>query len=128
VLHGQIDEARPCVIVTCVDRAGTPGLWPLKLPKEGEKDNEAWMSARAIAKAGMSYWVKKVWRGHAYIERRADEGYAPEPDFRRLKPFDELIHLAFGDHGIIRSTDHPVYRDLCGKPPKVTGDDDDPLS
>jgi hypothetical protein len=88
-MRGRIDEARPCILVVTVDRAGAPRIWPLKLPNDGERDNPAWTSARAIAKSGMEYWVKKTWRGRAYVERRADIGYAPEPDFTRLKPFDE---------------------------------------
>ena len=52
-MRGQIDEAKPCTIVTVVDRNGNPRLWPIKFPKDGERDNESWMSARSAAKAGM---------------------------------------------------------------------------
>src|SRR5215467_12892166 len=53
-MQGVIEEARRCTLVTVVYRDGSPRLWPLKLPKDGERDNEAWISARAAAKAGMS--------------------------------------------------------------------------
>jgi len=46
-----------------------------------------------------------------------------------LPPFDELVKLAFGEHGIIRDDKHPIARDLLGAaPPKSSGDDDDGLS
>jgi hypothetical protein len=35
-----------------------------------------------------------------------------------------LIALAFGENGIIRDTNHPVYRELFGSKPKATDDDD----
>src|SRR6266571_1929438 len=49
-MRGRIEEARPCTLVTVVDREGTPRLWPLKFPKEGERDNDAWVSARNVAR------------------------------------------------------------------------------
>ena len=51
-MRGMLDEARPCVLTCCVYRDGTPRLWPLMLPREGEKDNDAWTSARSAARAG----------------------------------------------------------------------------
>jgi hypothetical protein len=114
-MQGRIDEARPCILVVTVDRTGRPRVWPLMLPRPGERDNGFWMSARVIARKGMDFWVKLKVEGSAYTEMRADMGYAPDPDFSRLQPFDELIHLGFGDHGIIRDEEHPVYRDLAGK-------------
>ena len=67
--------------------------------------------------------------GRAYQTREAQPGYAPDPDFSKLPPFDELVKLAFGEHGIIRDEKHPIARDLLGAaPPKSSGDDDDGLS
>ena len=40
-MRGLITEANPCTIVTVVDRNGTPRLWPIKFPKDGERDNDA---------------------------------------------------------------------------------------
>jgi hypothetical protein len=47
-MRGKILEARQCTLVTVVDRSGAPRIYPVPLPREGEKDNEAWISARAI--------------------------------------------------------------------------------
>jgi hypothetical protein len=123
-MQGVIEEARRCTIVTCVYRDGSPRLWALKLPKDGEKDNEAWISARSAAKAGMERWVKLVWVKRSYLTRDAQAGYAPDPDWTKLPPFDELVKLAVGEHGIIRDKDHPVVRDLYGAAPKKPGGDD----
>jgi hypothetical protein len=83
------------------------------------------MSARSIAKAGLTQWVKAVWQRRAYKKREALPGYAPDPDFSKLPPFDDLVKQAFGVEGIIRSTDHPIYRELFGDAPKKAAHDDD---
>jgi len=126
-MYGKIEEARPTSLITTVDRIGAPRLWPIPGPRDGEKDNAAWGTARAIAKEGLTFWVKLVWRGRAYVSRVADPGYAPDPDFGRLPPFEELVRMAFGPRGIIRSEDHPVFRDLFGKVTPPDPDSDDPL-
>jgi hypothetical protein len=113
-MQGVIDEAQPCVVVTVVDRSGTPRLWVIKFPKEGKHDNEAWSSARSAAKTGMDKWVRLIWEGRAYKTRDALPGYAPDPDFSKLPPFSELVRMAFGEDGIISDRDHFIYRELFG--------------
>jgi hypothetical protein len=125
-VRGLIEEARPCIIIVTVDRTWSPRLWPLKRPRPGERDNAAWISSRAIARSGLDYWVKALWQGRSFVERRAEAGYAPDPDFSKLPPLNALIRLAFGDNGIIQDETHPVYRDLFGKAQLPGGDD--PLS
>ena len=124
-MHGQIPEARPCTLVTVVHRDGSPRLWPIKFPRDGERDNEAWASARAAAKIGMERWVKLVWVRRAYQTRDALPGYAPDPDLSKLPPYNELVRLGFGDHGIIRGKTHPIYRELFGMPNAAAGDTGD---
>jgi hypothetical protein len=128
-MRGRIEEARLCTLVTCVYRDGSVRLWPLKLPKDGERDNEAWVSARSAAKAAMEKWVKLVWVRRSYLTRDARPGYAPDPDCSKLLPFDEYVGLAVGAHGIIRDDQHRMYLDLFGAPPKKNENDgDDGLS
>jgi hypothetical protein len=122
-MHGVIDEARRATLVACVYRDGSVRLWPLKLPKEGEKDNEAWMTARSAARIAMERWVKLLWQRRAYLTRDAQPGYAPDPDVSKLPTFNELVRLAFGDHGIIRDRDHPIVKDLFGHAQKPDGED-----
>jgi hypothetical protein len=114
-MRSMIDGARPCTLVCVIYRDGTPRLWPIKFPKEGERDNEAWMSARIAAKNGLERWVRILWVGRQYQTRNAPAGYAPDPDWSKLPPFEELVKLAFGAHGIIRDKSHPIYRDQMGE-------------
>ena len=115
-LRGQIEEAQPCLLVTVVDRLGNPRLWPIKFPKDGGKDNVAWQTARIIARNAITGWVRAVWSGSGvgYAERKAEPGYASDPDFGRVPPFDDLVKSAFGAHNVIRDRSHPIYRDLFG--------------
>ena len=121
-MHGVIDEARRATLVTCIYRDGSVRLWPLKLPKESERDNEAWVTARMAAQAAMGRWLKLVWRRRGYTTRDALPGYAPEPDLSKVPPFTDLVQLAFGDHGIVRNREHPIVRELFGYPPSGDGD------
>jgi hypothetical protein len=123
-MRGLIEEARLATIVTCIYRDGSPRLWVLKFPRDGEKDNDAWSSARAAARDAMTDWIRIVWVRRIYQVRKAQPGYAPEPDWSKLPSFDQLVTLAFGPHGIIRDKDHPAYCDLIGIPKR--SDDDGP--
>ena len=123
-MRGAIEEARRCTLVTAVYRDGSPRLWALKLPKDGERDNDAWITARSAAKVAMEKWVKLIWQRRTYTTRDAQPGYAPEPDWSKLPPFDELVRLAFGEHGVIRDKNHRIVLDLFGAPPKASDDDD----
>lgn len=128
-MRGRIEEARPCTVVTCIDRAGNLRLWALKFPRENERDNDAWVSSRDAARqAQQGKWVKLVWVKRAYSIREAQPGYAPAPDWDKLKlpSFNDLVQTSLGHHGIITDTDHPIYRELFGAAPlKPKGDDDE---
>jgi hypothetical protein len=125
-MRGKITEARSVTLVVCIHRDGSLRLWALKHPNANEKDNEAWVSARAAARTAMDKWVKLLWVRRSYVTREALPGYAPDPDYSKLPPFDEIIRLAFGAHGIIRDETHPIYRELFGLPAnRADGDGDD---
>jgi hypothetical protein len=53
------------------------------------------------------------------MTRDALSGYAPDPDYSKLPPFNELVRLGFGEHGIIRDATHPIFRELMGAPAVV---------
>jgi hypothetical protein len=57
-MKGILEEAAPYAIVTCIYRDGTPRLWPVRMAKDGERDNDAWKSARDAARVGLTKWVK----------------------------------------------------------------------
>ena len=124
-MRGRLQEARPCVLVTCIYRDGSPRLWPIMFPREGEKDNTAWSSARSAARTAIDKWVKLVWAGRSYLTRDALPGYAPDPDWTKLPAFNELVKAAFGPHGVIQDTTHPIYRELMGAPATLNDDDAD---
>ena len=123
-MKGRVEEARPCILVTCIYRDGSPRIWPITLPREGEKDNSAWSTARSSARIAIDKWVKLVWVKRSYQTRDAQPGYAPDPDWTKLPPFNELVKAAFGAYGIMGDTDHPIYRDLLGAPNPKNNDDD----
>jgi hypothetical protein len=122
-MRGRIEEARPCTLVTVIDV--NPRLWPIPLPREGERDNDAWTSARTAARVCMDRWGKLIWAKRSYKIRPAMPGYAPDPDWNKIPTFEELVRLGFGEHGIIKSTDHPIYRELFGAAPESDDDDAD---
>jgi len=124
-MRGRLQEARPCVLVTCIYRDGSPRLWPIMFPREGERDNPAWSSARSAARTAINKWVKIGWDGHEYLPRDAQPGYAPDPDWKKLPVFNELVKAAFSPHGVIHDTTHPVYRELMGAPATIDDDDAD---
>ena len=70
-MKGTLEEAAPYSLVTCIYRDGTPRLWPVRMAKDGERDNEAWTSARAAARDGIDKWVKLLWVGRAFTIRVA---------------------------------------------------------
>jgi len=116
-MQGILEEAAPYTLVVCIYRDGTPRLWPLRLAKDGERDNEAWTTARSAARASLDKWVKLLWVGRSFVTRDAKVGYAPDPAWEKLPPFEELLIKAFGPNGIIRDTSHSVYRNLIGERP-----------
>ena len=59
------------------------------------------------------------------MTRDAQPGYAPDPDWKKLPAFNELVKAAFGPHGVIQDTTHPIYRELMGAPATIDDDDAD---
>ena len=124
-MRGRLQEARPCILVTCIYRDGSLRIWPLMFPREGEKDNTAWSTARSAARAAIDKWVRLVWSKRSYLTRDALPGYAPDPDLTKLPAFNELVKAGFGPHGVIQDTTHPIYRELMGAPATINDDDAD---
>jgi len=104
-----------------------PRLWPLIAPRPGENDNAAWATARDVARDGFTRWTKLVWAGREFISRHADIGYAPDPDWSRLPPFDEIVCTALGPDGIIRDEQNRAYKAMFGKVDRPNGLDADDL-
>ena len=124
-MKGSLEEAAPYTLVVCVYRDGTPRIWPLRVPKEGERDNDAWTSARAAARESRDKWVKLLWVGRMFTTREAKTGYAPDPAWEKLPPFEELMIKAFCEKNIIRDSSHSMYRNLICDKPSQEGNDGD---
>jgi hypothetical protein len=126
-MKGRLAKARPCLLLTCIYRNGEPRLWPIPEPREGEKDNRAWISARAAARVALQKWTSLVWVGRAYKTQDAQPGYAPEPDWSKLPDYFALVNTGLGGFGIIRDEEHAVFRDQAGYAPTADGADGDDL-
>ena len=124
-MRGRLVEARPCILAAYIYRDGSLGLWPLMLPRENERDNTAWSTARAAARLAIDKWVRLIWSGGSFLTRDALPGYAPDPDLTKVPAFNELVKAAFGPHGVIRDPKHPIYRELMGAPATLNDDDAD---
>jgi hypothetical protein len=125
-MSDEVSEARPCILATCIYRDGSVRLWPLKMPREGEKDQKAWETARAAAKKALTTWTKLLWKGGKYDTRDAKPGYAPDPDVSKIPSFEKLVALATGEHGVFHEK-HPVYLDHVVGEASTKADDDSDL-
>jgi hypothetical protein len=93
-------------------------------PRDGEKDNSAWSSARSAARTAIDKWVKLVWVGRSYQTRDAQPGYAPDPNWKKLPAFNGLVAVGLGPHGIMRDDNHAIFRAVMGAPAVANADDD----
>src|SRR6516164_5700246 len=123
-MRDKVRRSRPCTLLTVVDRAGAPRIWPLWSPRPGENDNIAWITARSVAREALTNWVRLDWVNPTvgYISEAADPGYAPAPDFSNLPPFNQMIKTAFGPDGIWRNEENRAYRVCFGKLAKAPDD------
>jgi hypothetical protein len=108
-------DGRPYVLSLLVDRVGNLRIWPIRLAAENEKDNAWWETGRAAVRRALDAWVRVIPGKTGYHTIDANEGFAPEPAWDKVKSFNELIQIAFAPQGIIKDLDHPVVRDLFGK-------------
>jgi hypothetical protein len=108
-------DGKPYVISLLMDRIGNLRIWPIRLAMENEKDNRWWESARMAVRRAIDLWVRVIPGKDCYHTVDANAGYAPEPEWDKVKAFNELISIAFAPNGIIKDLDHPVVRDLFGK-------------
>ena len=94
--------------MTVIYRDGSLRLWPIKHPRDGDKDNDAWASARSIARLGIDKWIKLLWLRRGYVSRDAQRGYAPDRigARRRRSTISLLLHSA--TTGVISDESHPI--------------------
>jgi hypothetical protein len=102
-------DVRPVTLLLAVTRQQIPFLWPIRLPREGERGNKWWDSAREAAQTAMTHWVRieadmRAGAGRYEVYQAADN--LVDPDWPDLSMRD-LLKLAFRDR-YINHLDHPA--------------------
>ena len=121
-MRAKVPLSRPCTLVTVVDRAGAPRIWPLWSPRPGENDNNAWITARSVAREALTNWVRIAYVSGRNESIAADKGYAPAPDSSKPPALNKMIRLAFGPEGIWHDEENRAYRSCFGKAAKEPDD------
>jgi hypothetical protein len=107
-------EITPKLLITTIDRQNNVCLWPIRLPDQMGRIDEWNRSAMEAARIAQTQWIRLVSnRSLGCYEINVATGDLPEPDWPE-KTFDELLTIAFPNHRIIDSSDHPVVRRLRG--------------
>lgn len=104
----------PRLLITTVNRAGVPFLWPVKLPGPDGKIDSWSRSAMAAADAAKSSWVRvSACMSLGGYEVAVATGSLAEPTWPDLT-FNQILQIAFKDR-VINSMDHPVLQRLRGE-------------
>lgn len=104
----------PRRFVLCQTRQGVNMLWPLKLPRDGDRPNPWTATALAAAELAESRWIRLVANMDAGVyDAIVAKGDLGEPRWPDLS-MGEVLKLAFKNR-YIGSIDHPVLRDLRGE-------------
>jgi hypothetical protein len=116
-LRGALEDEPLCGYYTLfpyVSKAGTPFLWPVKMPGRDGKWHQSHQSAKAIAEKARERWARMVWNKDAglyvaeYDQRLPEKQQPPAwPDME----FRDWLELAFRG-STIDSLDHPVLKHL----------------
>ncbi len=104
----------PRLLMTAINKQGTPFLWPIRLPGPDGRHDEWSKSAMEAANIATTGWV----RVQANMNLGAYEVYEAsgnlgDPEWPKL-PFNELLRIAFKDR-YIDTLDHPVLKRLRGE-------------
>jgi hypothetical protein len=114
-LRGVLLEEK-CVstrtIRLCVNRQGTPFLWPLRSPAEGRKD--AWaLSAMDAAREAETRWTRMQADMSLGAYRLSVAKVDDLPRWPK-ESFNELLRIGF-QGAVVDSLDHPVLKKLRGE-------------
>jgi hypothetical protein len=104
----------PRLLVHYQTRQGVNGLWPIKLPRAGDKINPWTRSALQAVLLAEHQWVRlESDRALGAYTARTATGITDEPRWPDY-PFSRLLELAFRDRRIA-SMDHAILRRLRGE-------------
>jgi hypothetical protein len=108
------DLMHPMTLYTTVTRAGTPLLWPVRLPSEDGRNHDAWTSAHHAAAWATKMWSRIQWSASDSAYRLSEAtGITDDPQWPEAS-FAELLRIAFQGK-IIDRPDHLVIRKLRGE-------------
>ena len=116
VAEALVEETKPKLLVLCVDKMGTPFLWPApRQAEDGFQRTNIWnTSALEALRLSETKWVRmssNMAEGAYTIHTSSSDS---EPDWPDL-PLSELIKLGFGEERVIRDMNHPVVKRLLGR-------------
>jgi hypothetical protein len=92
-------------------------MWPIRLPREDDKDNDWWSSGREHAQSAKTRWTRVVANtalgAYEKILRGGDWDHIQPEWPQPLLDMEALLRIAFKDK-IITSMDHPLVKELRG--------------
>jgi hypothetical protein len=112
-----VDHLRPVMLVVCVNRQGTPFLWPIALPDpnvNSGRQNKWGSSALEVMKIAKTKWTKLLPGSGSYRAFVAENEQLPEPVWLDGKSFVDIIGVAFKED-LIDSPSHPIVLRLRGQ-------------
>lgn len=94
---------------------GSMRILERKTAPPGEIPNDYQLSSLRVIEAAREDWVMRKWSKEegVFQFRKADAGYAPQPQWPEID-FMDLLSKAY-EGRIIDSEDHPVFKELMGK-------------
>lgn len=103
----------PRLLVVYLTKSRVLGLWPIKLPRDGEKISPWTRSAVAAVSIAETRWVR-LQSDRALGAYRADtaSGFSDDPVWPEYS-FGEILKIAFRDR-VISAWDHPILKQLRG--------------
>jgi hypothetical protein len=108
-------ETRPVRLLTCLPRVGGGiFLWPLKLPRNDDRENSWNVSARKAAEIAEKKWTRMQSNMALSAYDITTSVHIPDPVWPRAT-LHELLRIGFGDGRLVDREDHPVIRQLLGQ-------------
>ena len=103
---------QPALLLLAIEhQSSKPYVHYIKEPREDQRDNDYWMTARTVAERAMKEWVQCLSGEGGYDYRPARRKY-PDPQWPEL-PFGEILKTSFKGR-LIDSWEHEVILALQG--------------
>jgi hypothetical protein len=103
---------QPARLYLAIERHSTkPYVHYVKSPRDGQTDNDWWVSSRTVTERAMREWVQPYNAGAGYDYHPAQRDI-PDPVWP-VTPFGQILQIAFKGR-LIDSWDHEVMKSLVG--------------